>query len=385
MNPDTRSQLSNQISEGIAHLDTPGLPEKIASQGDGILSTGMNTAQSFELCRSIFARLRLAFDSGSLDRIPQYVAEGLSSHIAGILPTLHQVVHQNPRFKPVAEPLKNLHNFLWTSNIFPFLEDSPESAVAYIARVRDIVDQLESFTSRAMEAEKAIQAIEHLRGSAGVSAQSIEQMAQAALQSANTAESHANTAQANKNQTDAHRQEAKAYSDTARDAASEANSHKKQIIDFFEEIDANQTKLENVAATARTSVETLTEETQTIVRRNEELQIKIDEILQQAIGASLFTAFDQRRKTLVEGKNIWLLCVGVASIALMALILHLADAASTVSIVDLTLAHVLKLLSTPFVIWLIYFSSSNYSKEREYEEQYAFKSVKAAPLLAEYI
>lgn len=171
--------------------------------------------------------------------------------------------------------------------------------------------------------------------------------------------------------------------ETVRDLRAKAKAEMDEIKEFYGEIEAHQQamretqkdaagKFNDLKATHESVAAELQQRTAAIVSRNEELQGTIKEHLRRAVGASLFSAFDMRRRGLSKGKWLWagvmLLSVGAGG----TLSWWLANSLGAGPGVEP--AFFVKLSAVIPVTFAIIFSAKQYSNERRTEEEYAFKS-----------
>ncbi len=167
------------------------------------------------------------------------------------------------------------------------------------------------------------------------------------------------------------------------------------VTEFFKEIETHRQNLKdhenNVTAIKdRTSsiVDEMNTRTTNIVTENEELQKEIKEHLLKAVGASLFGAFQKRKTNIVISKWIWAGATGAAFILQAIAVVWLAKEAGAISEAATQVAgeaaslkpfyaqpmFILKSTVTLPILALIIFCAKQYTRERDYEELYAFKS-----------
>lgn len=106
-------------------------------------------------------------------------------------------------------------------------------------------------------------------------------------------------------------------------------------------------------------------------KRNEYL----DDLIGREVGASLFETFKQRKGELSTNISFWKWSVPVASIASIVWIFFLFGAEDLTS-VSWQLVFINTLKASP-AIGLLLFAISQYTKERNFQEEYAFKSAVA--------
>jgi hypothetical protein len=122
-------------------------------------------------------------------------------------------------------------------------------------------------------------------------------------------------------------------------------------------------------------LESTKERTEKIVSQNEAIQKEIQEHLRKAVGVSLFSAFDTRRKGLTKASWAWavLLFVSVAGTIGYGLwfVGHLKEITESNQQPSLIFARLAIFAPLAF---LVAFTAKRYTTERRAEEEYAFKS-----------
>ncbi|MGC5888220.1 hypothetical protein [Enterobacter roggenkampii] len=106
----------------------------------------------------------------------------------------------------------------------------------------------------------------------------------------------------------------------------------------------------------------------------------LDALIGREVGASLFETFKQRKNELAPSVNFWKIAVPVLAIATVLWIFflfHLSEGQT----MDYKLIIINSIKALP-AIGLLLFGISQYSKERNFQEEYAFKSAVALTLKA---
>ena len=104
----------------------------------------------------------------------------------------------------------------------------------------------------------------------------------------------------------------------------------------------------------------------------EEYEKQIAHLLQLAVGASLFKAFDVRRKSLFRIANSWAIILGACVVASFGFFVWLVYAAKDAE--ALNAFFLIRLSAVPILIFAIWFCAKQYANHRRFEEAYAFKS-----------
>lgn len=180
--------------------------------------------------------------------------------------------------------------------------------------------------------------------------------------------------------------DAKAMHQSVTDSRSKLSDQLTQITAFYGEIETHrgqmmearkesQSHLTELRESTQKSITGLRERTEGVVKTNESLIEQINDHLRKAIGASLFTAFNTRRRHISIAGWVWggLLLSSVGCVIWFAywFVGHLAEIAK--SDVHPALVYARLAIAAPLT-FLIYFSSKQYASERRAEEEYAFKS-----------
>ncbi|TYO96772.1 hypothetical protein EDC39_11260 [Geothermobacter ehrlichii] len=150
-----------------------------------------------------------------------------------------------------------------------------------------------------------------------------------------------------------------------------------KIREFFNEIEATKNTINESRNLADTTVKYCKEETKKIITKNQELQAETKEHLLKAVGASLFSAFEKRKKRIEFSKWVWALLTTAAIVAQAVVIIWIAEHVQTLQS-DIPFykapSFLLRVTVSIPIIFFIGYSIHQYAREREYEELYGFKS-----------
>lgn len=143
--------------------------------------------------------------------------------------------------------------------------------------------------------------------------------------------------------------------------------YKQEMIGIKKKADDDYSKTkENIDIT----IDTFHKNTSDIITENHDLQVQIKELLAKAVSGGLFKVFNQRQEFLSRGTRFWKWAV-VASSVLVALsilvVAYICEAKPDI-IFFVRLAIMIPLA------FLMFFTATQYKKERMAEEEYAFKS-----------
>ena len=134
--------------------------------------------------------------------------------------------------------------------------------------------------------------------------------------------------------------------------------------------------LANLNTDYQTNLDVVTSKTEYFDERNNYL----DALIGREVGASLFETFKQRKTELAPSVSFWKWTVPIMTVATIAWIFFLFGNGN---ISDITLqVFGINTLKTIPAVFLLLFSISQYSKERHFQEEYAFKSAVALTINA---
>ena len=178
-----------------------------------------------------------------------------------------------------------------------------------------------------------------------------------------------------------HAADAKTKSDATNQILANAKQKEAEINAFYQKLEAYKSDMTEVkrkadADYAQTKDECISmvkkheEETQNIIAQNEQYQVEIKELLHKAVSAGLFGVFKQRQEYLANGRNFWRWSVIVSSLLVVSGIVFVSWNWSTKP----DIIFFVRLGVMIPLAFLMYFTAAQYRKERQAEEEYAFKS-----------
>jgi hypothetical protein len=192
--------------------------------------------------------------------------------------------------------------------------------------------------------------------------------------------------QANAKQVQELASDAKTMHQDVSDSRAKIKDQMAAITEFYAEIDEykahltesrkeTQKNLDDLQEQAEATIDDFKTRTATVVQSNEALIGQIKDHLRKAIGASLFTAFDTRRKHIAWTSWLWagLLIAAVGATFWYAIwfVDHLTP--ENDKPVELGLIYARLVIAFPLA-FLVVFTAKQYARERRAEEEYAFKS-----------
>lgn len=174
-----------------------------------------------------------------------------------------------------------------------------------------------------------------------------------------------------------YRDQAQADRDASQKFRDDIGAMEAKIRDFFNEVEATKKSITESKNLSDTTVSSCKDETEKIIKKNQELQAEIKEHLLKAVGASLFSAFEKRKKRIEISKWIWAGFTAVAIVAQVIVIIWIANHVQSLS-TDIpfykTPGFLLRVTVSIPILFFIGYSIHQYAREREYEELYGFKS-----------
>jgi len=144
-------------------------------------------------------------------------------------------------------------------------------------------------------------------------------------------------------------------------------TYKKEMLDTKKKAMADYSELKEICDT---TIAENTKQSEEIIQQNTAYQEQIKELLAKAVSGGLFKVFNQRQVFLSKGTRFWKWAVVVSSILVAAGILvvaYICEAKPDI-IFFVRLAIMIPLA------FLMVFTATQYKKERQAEEEYAFKS-----------
>ena len=192
--------------------------------------------------------------------------------------------------------------------------------------------------------------------------------------------------------------DAKTMHQSVTDARSKMTDQLTQITAFYGEIEthrlqmteagkAAQLHLSDLSSSTEKAVTDLRERTDDVVSTNESLIDQIKDHLRKAIGASLFTAFDTRRRRISIASWVWAaLLLASVSCTIWFAFWFVSEVAKLTSVADVAklnkeappsfqwIVVYARLVIVAPLAFLITFAAKRYTSERRAEEEWAFKS-----------
>ncbi|SHG35138.1 Predicted nucleic acid-binding protein, contains Zn-ribbon domain [Desulfacinum infernum DSM 9756] len=268
--------------------------------------------------------------------------------------------------------------FLLVSEFFPrSTGPSDEEIEQQSVKLAEMIREAEKAVRAGKEAEKSTKEIEnieksskrifdtiqnHLSESEKLSTQ-IKTLANESSQKATEINNLLNQIQSNR--------------DTSQKLRDDIGANEAKIREFFNEIEKYQKTIVSTTNEAKNKIESFQNETSAIIEKNKSLQKEVKEHLLKAVGASLFSAFEKRKKRIEFSKWIWAALTATAIIAQVLVIVWIANHVQSIQ-GDIpfykTPGFILRVTVSIPIVFFIGYAIHQYAKEREYEELYGFKS-----------
>lgn len=245
-------------------------------------------------------------------------------------------------YKELIEELNDLNSILTTT------KSKEEELEETLTRAEDIISDLNIHTQRAKQSEEEI-------GLKLENSTELQNQINALLA----------TIQENRDNITEVLQEAKNSNNNIKEVENEVKT-------FFSKIEEYQTKIATFIKETEAKITLFMTNTETIIATNQTQQIEIDNQLQKAVGASLFSTFAVRKGELNSNLNNWLIALGI----IIAVLVGLSGWVAYDIIGDTTNWYKVLIkvgISLPLMYMLV-FISGRYTKERRLVEEYAFKS-----------
>jgi uncharacterized coiled-coil DUF342 family protein len=175
--------------------------------------------------------------------------------------------------------------------------------------------------------------------------------------------------------------EVKAKVDSANQSLANVKQKEKEISDFYQKLESYKAEMIEVKKKAdadyieiktscNSNLEKYNEEIRNLINQNKKYQEDIKDLLHKAVSAGLFSVFKQRQEFLAKGRKFWRWAVICSSILVAAMIIFVSWGWSTKP----DIIFFVRLGVMIPLAFLMYFTAAQYRRERQAEEEYAFKS-----------
>lgn len=246
-----------------------------------------------------------------------------------------------------------------------------------VSRLLELTKKADVAATAAERASTSADAIESLKQQASDASASVAELRKKAAEAADKISSDAEQAAERLSEIGNAKAQVQADRDTVQEARESVGAIEAKVRQFFDEIDENEQTLQESVRTAKDTVDQSKRETAHVVEENTKLQEEIREHLLKAVGASLFSAFEKRKARIVISKWVWAAIAAAAIITQVGIFFWLGAQVAGLPNGEpfyLQPAFLLRATATIPVVFFIWYSISQYAREREYEELYGFKS-----------
>ncbi len=274
-----------------------------------------------------------------------------------------------------------------------------EAAATFHSKQADLQTKLEERAKATEETltelesikNKVAESVESIQKTVGAASENHEHISKLRIDSANAkaeierqlqeAKGSRDQCQQHTKDSGQHSAETKAKLESATQSLANIEEQKKNIVQFYVEIEEHKARMTEtekkagakfnvLAEKTEANVAQFEEKTEQIIAENENLQHQIQEHLARAVSISLFRAFGDRQKRLYWSKWLWLFLLAGALASAIALVQYIVKNVGT----GTDMAFFIRLTLAGPLAFLIYFAASQYRKDRQAEEEYAFKS-----------
>lgn len=367
--------------ESLQNLLDDKLSERAEADGD-VLASGRTLAESLELLHELSQTLDEIWKNDGFVRVPQPAKRSLIKYLGQVVQTVQQYAAGRQTAQEVEQRIDGLHNHLWQYNLIDRTDEVGSyerknyQLEALKRKGRRIIREFDKATPKRDELLQIVEsAKKQQQRIAALQSEAAEKNKQISERSTKTAEVLNDVEE---KQTEVQRLEGQAAKaeTRSRQAANEVDAIKAGIDKYHQEVDKYKKTLDDVVNKADSAVDHNTAATEEIVAENRRLEEEIRNQLQKATGASLFTAFHERRKVLSTAKWIW------AAVSVVSLLFTLYWGVYLAENTDaLDALFYIRVVATIPLLALVIFALQQYGRERKAEEAYAFKAALSLSLV----
>ena len=347
-----------------------------------ILSSGRTVSQDLELLEELRGVLLDRWKLDEYASVPGPIRDNLMGSVRRVKARITEYGNGQTGPQELQNEVDQLHVLLWQNNVLSLDpgEERFASKNRQLERLKDkgrrINRELRGGLSVKQQLRKALEEVDGIKAGA----EAAQATSTAALGEIQSAQASAVDSQnrASGSAEEAARLEATSSESANRTKATEneIGALKEKVRLFFDDIEKNEKRLEDLQTDSDKRIGDLEERSRTLVNRNTDLEQRVELQLQKATGASLFHAFQQRRGELTKAKWIWAVISVGALVLTVVWSIYLATSAGS-----LDTAFFVRLGGTLPVLALVVFCLSQYGRERRAEEEYAFKSALSLSLV----
>lgn len=352
------------------------------SDPEASLTSGRIIDRSLELLDELAGVLEEGWKSDELESLPGPTRDNLLNSVRRVRTRLTEYANGQKGPQELDNEIDSLHVHVWNGRVLGRIDGEE----LFSRKHR----QLEKLKNKGRRINRELRDSLALRDQLQAALSEVEVQKQRAIDAATNVsdrlseitqraqENSQHLAEVAKASTEAKRLEAETAEALQRVKASEnkVGAVTEKVKLFFGEIASEQFKLETLHSETEARVADLELRSETVVARHEDLQASIEEQLQKATGASLFHAFQTRRKQITAAKWVWA-AISVVSLALtVGWSIFLAQSAASLDTVFFV-----RLAGTVPVLALVVFCLAQYGRERRAEEDYSFKSALSLSLV----
>ncbi len=395
--------ITNENFENVVHK----LDEKVMSNRWSIPERNEFTYK--ELLNDlpdIIDILKQNIEDGNFDTLPYNTRNSIFQSVNTINGAISNIYNNSQQFANVQDHTQNLMGQIRINRLDFEARNIPRYKEK-IAEYRELISILTDAKSVIEDVANKEKYISTLKDKSEKAVEKINKLLDEASEERTTIAQHLDISKETLNQINALLETIKENKENTIRILEEANNSnrsiediKNDIIEYHQHIEDAEKKLDEIISKAKQDISEFTKKTDEIIQRNEEQTNEIDRQLEKAVGVSLFSTFEERKKQLSKTSNLWLwliiLSVGATVWLSMNIITDFlnnvhqytqltkvgwsVDTNTSMLVKPIAKLNIdwmwilLKLTMLLPLVYLISFATSRYSKERRLVEEYAFKS-----------
>lgn len=162
---------------------------------------------------------------------------------------------------------------------------------------------------------------------------------------------------------------------------SDTKNTKNSIAEFFTDIDKYKKDISDTTTLIWNNIKLNNDKTNKIIEENENLQIKIKDILWASVWTNLYKSFNEKSKWMLAQSVLWLIILGLSIWFLVDSWTYIFENLKTFfenwKLTDIKLTFYLRLTLIFPSLYAVYFASSEFKTTNKLKEEYDFKSAVA--------
>jgi len=350
--------------------------------------------------------LKQNIEDGNFDSLPYNPRNSILQAVRGIDTSLSNIYNNSQQFSTLIDNTQNLIGAVRVNRLDFEAKRIPRYREK-ISEYRDLIRTLNEAKLIVDDIKKEDEYLTHLKENAEQTINSINTILEEANEKKSSISQYFDASQETLNQINALLETIKKNKENILRILEDANSSYRtineiedDITEYHNNIEKSKNELSDIISKTQEEVIAYSNKTEEIIKKNKEQTREIDKQLEKAVGVSLFSTFEARKKQLSWSTSLWLLLIIISvattvylSYSIINDFMNNVHQYEQVSKVGLSTDKNTSLLSKPVekldadwmwvvlkltlllpLIYLISFATSRYSKERRLVEEYAFKS-----------